>query len=92
MDSVPPRLPPAHPSGAAVRFARAIDSANACLRPVNSAMAGLQASWRGEGSVRFGQAMHDWEREFDLILHRLGDLRALVAQPAKCSCERSGGR
>lgn len=92
MDSVPPRPRPASLGGAAVRFTHAIDSANACLRPVNGAMAGLQACWRGEGSVRFGQAMSDWEREFELILDRLGDLRELVTTSGVRSDERSRGR
>ena len=34
----------------------------------------VQASWRGEAAVRFGQAMRDWEQEFDVILSRLARL------------------
>jgi WXG100 family type VII secretion target len=56
---------------AAARFAGAIEAAHAGLRGVNSEMATVQASWRGEASVRFGQAMSDWEQEFDVILSRL---------------------
>ncbi|MDT8911452.1 WXG100 family type VII secretion target [Amycolatopsis sp. PS_44_ISF1] len=58
------------------QFARAIESANAHLRQVNSGMAALQTSWRGEASVRFGQAMNEWEQQFDVIVGRLEDLMA----------------
>lgn len=63
---------------AAVRFACAIEAAGAHLRDVNSEMALAQASWRGEASVRFGQAMSDWEQEFDVILSRLARLYELT--------------
>lgn len=56
---------------AAARFASAIEAANSRLDGVNSEMAMVQASWRGEASVRFGQAMRDWEQEFEVILSRL---------------------
>ena len=56
---------------AAARFAHAIEAAHSRLRDVNSEMAMVQASWRGEAAVRFGQAMRDWEQEFDVILSRL---------------------
>ncbi|WP_329055226.1 WXG100 family type VII secretion target [Amycolatopsis sp. NBC_01488] len=56
---------------AAARIAYALDAAGSHLRDVNSDMAMVQASWRGEASVRFGQAMSDWEQEFDVILSRL---------------------
>ncbi|WP_410675566.1 WXG100 family type VII secretion target [Amycolatopsis sp. cmx-4-68] len=59
---------------AAARFAYAIEAANSRLRDVNSEMAMVQASWRGEASVRFGQAMSDWEQEYDVILSRLARL------------------
>ena len=89
MDPVPA------PAGAAAqaRFAAAIDAANACFGQVNSEMAALQASWRGEASVRFGQAMNDWEQQFDRILRSLADLvdvaRGASAHPA---AERSNER
>jgi len=56
---------------AAARFACAVDAAGSHLRDVASEMALVQASWRGEASVRFGQAMSDWEQEFDVIHSRL---------------------
>lgn len=59
---------------AAGSFAGAIESANARLRGVNSEMAVLQASWRGDAAVRFGQAMTDWEREYDVIVSSLARL------------------
>ncbi|WP_372663439.1 WXG100 family type VII secretion target [Amycolatopsis kentuckyensis] len=59
---------------AAARFACAVDAAGSHLRDVASEMALVQASWRGEASVRFGQAMSDWEQEFDVILSRLAQL------------------
>jgi len=59
---------------AAARFAYALETARSRLRDVNSEMAVAQASWRGEASVRFGQAMRDWEQEFDVILSRLAGL------------------
>ena len=59
---------------AAACFASALDGARSRLRDVNSEMAMVQASWRGEASVRFGQAMSDWEQEFDVILSRLAEL------------------
>jgi ESAT-6 family protein len=63
---------------AAVRFTYAIEAAGAHFRDVNSEMAMVQASWRGEASVRFGQAMSDWEQEFDVILSRLVRLLELT--------------
>ena len=59
---------------AAACFAYAVEAARSRLRDVNSEMATAQASWRGEASVRFGQAMSDWEQEFDVILSRLTEL------------------
>jgi len=59
---------------AAGPVAGAIASANDRLRGVNSEMAVLQASWRGDAAVRFGQAMNDWEREYDVILSSLSRL------------------
>lgn len=59
---------------AAACFASAAEAARCRLREVNSEMAVVQASWRGEASVRFGQAMSDWEQEFDVILSRLAEL------------------
>lgn len=90
MDPVP--APAGLPEQAA-RFAAAIDAANACFGTVNSEMAALQASWRGEAAVRFGQAMNDWEQQFDRILESLADLvdvaRGVAASTAaKCSNER----
>jgi WXG100 family type VII secretion target len=66
---------------AAARFARAIEAAGSHLREVNSEMAMVQASWRGEASVRFGQAMSDWEQEFDVILSRLARLLETTGGP-----------
>jgi WXG100 family type VII secretion target len=74
---------------AAARFAYVIEAANSQLRGVNSEMATLQAAWRGEASVRFGQAMNDWEQEFDLILSRLA--RLLEATGGRVPRPRSGG-
>ncbi|WP_410620537.1 WXG100 family type VII secretion target [Amycolatopsis sp. cmx-8-4] len=74
---------------AAVRFASAIEAANSRLRDVNSEMATLQAAWRGEAAVRFGQAMNDWEQEFDVILTRLAWL--LEATGGRVPRQRSGG-
>ncbi|MEW2501720.1 WXG100 family type VII secretion target [Amycolatopsis sp. NPDC047767] len=82
MNSIPPTVVPDGMRGAAGEFARAIDSANAHLRRVNSEMAALQASWRGDASVRFGQAMNDWEQQYDLILGRLADLLAVTGGAA----------
>ncbi|MEU4254043.1 WXG100 family type VII secretion target [Amycolatopsis sp. NPDC026612] len=59
---------------AAACFAYAVEAARSRLRDVNSEMATAQASWRGEASVRFGQAMSDWEQEFDVIFSRLTEL------------------
>ncbi|WP_037367783.1 WXG100 family type VII secretion target [Amycolatopsis orientalis] len=64
------------------RFAAAIDAANACFGTVNSEMAALQASWRGEAAVRFGQAMNDWEQQFDRILASLTDLVDVARETA----------
>lgn len=66
---------------AAGSFAGAIASANARLRGVNSEMAALQASWRGDAAVRFGQAMNDWEREYDVILSSLARLLEVTGGP-----------
>ncbi|GAB3368795.1 WXG100 family type VII secretion target [Amycolatopsis echigonensis] len=93
MDPVPA---PAGLPEQAERFAAAIDAANACLGTVNSEMAALQASWRGEAAVRFGQAMNDWEQQFDRILGSLADLvdvarGAAAPVAANCSDERVRG-
>ncbi|WP_410641413.1 WXG100 family type VII secretion target [Amycolatopsis sp. lyj-346] len=66
---------------AAACFAHALDGARSRLRDVNSEMAMVQASWRGEASVRFGQAMSDWEQEFDVILSRLAQLLEATGGP-----------
>jgi WXG100 family type VII secretion target len=41
------------------------------LRAVNGQMAALQASWTGDASLRFGQAMNDWEGDFLTVIHKL---------------------
>ncbi|HEY2062920.1 MAG TPA: WXG100 family type VII secretion target [Amycolatopsis sp.] len=74
------------------QFARAIESANAHLRQVNTEMAVLQTSWRGEASVRFGQAMNEWEQQFDVIVGRLEDLMAATAGPRSGSGPRTESR
>ncbi|HET6711716.1 MULTISPECIES: WXG100 family type VII secretion target [unclassified Amycolatopsis] len=66
---------------AAACFAHALEAARSGLRDVNSEMAMVQASWRGEASVRFGQAMSDWEQEFDVILSRLAQLLEATGGP-----------
>ncbi|WIX85471.1 WXG100 family type VII secretion target [Amycolatopsis sp. DG1A-15b] len=66
---------------AAASFASALEGARSRLRDVNSEMAMVQASWRGEASVRFGQAMSDWEQEFDVILSRLAELLEATGGP-----------
>jgi WXG100 family type VII secretion target len=66
---------------AAARFAYAVEAARSRLRDVNSEMAVTQASWRGEASVRLGQAMSDWEQEFDVILSRLAGLLEATGGP-----------
>ncbi|MGW4062667.1 WXG100 family type VII secretion target [Amycolatopsis sp. NPDC004747] len=66
---------------AAACFASALEGARSRLRDVNSEMAMVQASWRGEASVRFGQAMSDWEQEFDVILSRLAQLLEATGGP-----------
>ncbi|WP_033293731.1 WXG100 family type VII secretion target [Amycolatopsis jejuensis] len=82
------------PHEAAGRFEDAIDSANACLGQVNTEMAALQASWRGEASARFGQAMNDWEQQFDRILGSLTDLLRVTGGSGErsneqdCTCAR----
>lgn len=66
---------------AAAGFAHALEAARSRLRDVNSEMAMAQASWRGEASVRFGQAMRDWEQEYDVILSRLAQLLETTGGP-----------
>jgi WXG100 family type VII secretion target len=73
------------------QFARAIESANAHLRQVNTEMAVLQTSWRGEASVRFGQAMNEWEQQFDVIVGRLEDLMAATSGARSTAGNRTGG-
>ncbi|WP_328604237.1 WXG100 family type VII secretion target [Amycolatopsis sp. NBC_00345] len=72
------------------QFARAIESANAHLRQVNTEMAVLQTSWRGEASVRFGQAMNEWEQQFDVIVRRLEDLMAATGGARSGGGDRTG--
>lgn len=41
------------------------------LRTVNGQMAALQATWTGEASLRFSQAMNDWEADFLTVIQKL---------------------
>jgi WXG100 family type VII secretion target len=53
------------------QFESASSSATSQLERVNSEMASLQASWTGDASVKFGQAMNDWEQQFGVIIKEL---------------------
>lgn len=63
-------------------FEHAITSANNHLQQINSEMATLQASWRGDASVKFGQAMNDWEQQFDIIIKKLAQMLQVMGTNA----------
>ncbi|BCJ67307.1 WXG100 family type VII secretion target [Polymorphospora rubra] len=56
---------------AATEFAAKTQEFTGHLRSVNSEMATLQASWRGDASNSFNQAMDNWERSFQNIINQL---------------------
>lgn len=59
---------------AASLFEGASSQAITQLNSINSEMAALQATWTGQASVRFSQAMNDWEGNFLVIVRRLNDM------------------
>jgi WXG100 family type VII secretion target len=55
-------------------FETASSTATGQMQRVNSEMVTLQASWTGDASIKFGQAMNDWERQFDIIIRELNHM------------------
>ncbi|WP_348651134.1 WXG100 family type VII secretion target [Micromonospora sp. WMMD882] len=56
---------------AATEFAAKAQEFTGHLRSVNTQMATLQASWRGDASNSFNQAMDNWERSFQVVINQL---------------------
>jgi WXG100 family type VII secretion target len=56
------------------QFESASSNATSQMQRVNSEMASLQASWTGDASVKFGQAMNDWEQQFGIIIKELNHM------------------
>ena len=56
---------------AANEFAAKTQEFTGHLRSVNTEMATLQASWRGDASNSFNRAMDNWERSFQNIINQL---------------------
>lgn len=64
-------------------FEAASTSATSQLRSVNENQAALQASWRGDASNRFSQAMNDWEGQFQIIVKELNHMIEVMGGNAK---------
>ncbi|MFV2009106.1 MULTISPECIES: WXG100 family type VII secretion target [unclassified Micromonospora] len=56
---------------AATEFAAKTQEFTGHLRSVNTQMTTLQASWRGDASNSFNQAMDNWERSFQTVINEL---------------------
>jgi WXG100 family type VII secretion target len=56
---------------AANTFAQTADEFNSHLQSVNNQMATLQASWTGQASGQFNQAMDNWENSFKNVINQL---------------------
>jgi WXG100 family type VII secretion target len=56
------------------QFESVSSNASSQLERVNSEMASLQASWTGDASVKFGQAMNDWEQQFGVVIKELNHM------------------
>ncbi|WP_433261129.1 WXG100 family type VII secretion target [Actinosynnema sp. CS-041913] len=59
---------------AASLFEAASSSATRQMQSVNENQASLMASWTGDASAKFGQAMNDWERQFQIIIQELNHM------------------
>lgn len=59
---------------AAGLFEAASSHASSQLQTVNSEMATLSGTWQGDASARYGQAMSEWEANFQIIIRRLNDM------------------
>jgi WXG100 family type VII secretion target len=59
---------------AARLFEGASSEASGHLASVNREMAALQASWTGRASLLFGQAMNEWETNFETVIAKLNHM------------------
>jgi WXG100 family type VII secretion target len=59
---------------AAQLFQDASSQAIGQLNSINTEMAALQATWRGDASLRFSEAMNSWEEEFQVIIRKLNGM------------------
>ena len=53
------------------------------LASINNEMAQLQASWTGDASTRFAQAMNDWESDFLVIIRQLNQMVGVMGGNAQ---------
>ena len=72
---------------AANEFGNRATEFNGYLRTVNTDMATLQASWTGQASTAFDQAMDNWESSFQSIINQL--LHIMDVMGANTSSYRS---
>ncbi|MEV4703727.1 WXG100 family type VII secretion target [Couchioplanes caeruleus] len=56
---------------AAQEFSNRVTQFNGNLQSVNSQMAALQATWTGDASKGFNNAMDSWERSFQKVINEL---------------------
>lgn len=55
-------------------FENASSEATKQMQSVNENQAALMATWTGDASVKFGQAMNDWEHQFQIIIKELNHM------------------
>ena len=70
-------------AGAAQLFEGASSESTGHLKSINDQMAVLQASWTGDASTRFSQAMNDWENNFRTVITQLDHMIEVMGGNAK---------
>ncbi|MEC3975223.1 WXG100 family type VII secretion target [Amycolatopsis sp. H20-H5] len=72
---------------AAVLFENASSESSGHMKSINENQAQLMATWRGDASVKFGQAMNDWENQFSVIVKELNHMIETMGVNAKAYAE-----
>lgn len=70
-------------TGAATLFESASSESTGHLKSINEQMAVLQASWTGDASTRFSQAMNEWENNFRTVITQLDHMIEVMGGNAK---------
>ncbi|MGH3431424.1 MAG: WXG100 family type VII secretion target [Thermocrispum sp.] len=55
-------------------FEAASSQATSQKQSVNGEMAALAATWQGDASARYSQAMSEWEANFQIIINKLNEM------------------